>query len=143
MATSSYKTFLMKKGDTGDAYTKLVDIKDYPDLGGEPEQIETTTLSDSMTTSIPGIQTLESFQFNANYEKEKYAELKALEGKTASYAVWFGGTGEGASLAPTGSEGKYSFEGQLSVFVVGAGVNAVRDMRITILPSTVVTFAAE
>ena len=49
MATSSYKSFLMKKG-TGDTYEKLVDIKDYPDIGGSPETLETTTLSDSMQT---------------------------------------------------------------------------------------------
>lgn len=139
MATSSYKTFLMHKS-SGGQYEKLVDIKSYPDLGGEPEQLDTTTLSDNMTTSIAGIQSLESMQFDANYDKAKYAELKALEGKEEDYAVWYGGTGEGESLTPTGEDGKFSFKGQLSVFVAGAGVNAVRDMRITILPSTVITF---
>lgn len=139
MATSSYKTFLMHKS-SGGQYEKLVDIKSYPDLGGEPEQLDTTTLSDNMTTSIAGIQSLESMQFDANYDKTKYAELKALEGKEEDYAVWYGGTGEGKDLTPTGEDGKFSFKGQLSVFVAGAGVNAVRDMRITILPSTVITF---
>lgn len=139
MATSSYKTFLMHKS-SGGQYEKLVDIKSYPDLGGEPEQLDTTTLSDNMTTSIAGIQSLESMQFDANYDKTKYAELKALEGKEEDYAVWYGGTGEGEGLTPTGEDGKFSFKGQLSVFVAGAGVNAVRDMRITILPSTVITF---
>ena len=139
MATSSYKTFLMHKS-SGGQYEKLVDIKSYPDLGGEPKQLDTTTLSDNMTTSIAGIQSLESMQFDANYDKAKYAELKALEGKEEDYAVWYGGTGEGESLTPTGEDGKFSFKGQLSVFVAGAGVNAVRDMRITILPSTVITF---
>jgi hypothetical protein len=32
MAISTYKAFLMKKG-TGDAYEKLIDIKEFPDLG--------------------------------------------------------------------------------------------------------------
>ena len=35
MAISTYKVFLMKKGD-GSTYSKLVDIKDFPDLGGAP-----------------------------------------------------------------------------------------------------------
>ncbi len=39
MATSSYKTFLMYK--KASAYEKLVDIKDFPDLGGSPEMLET------------------------------------------------------------------------------------------------------
>ena len=40
MAISTYKVFLMKKGTS--TYEKLVDIKDFPDLGGAPEMLETT-----------------------------------------------------------------------------------------------------
>lgn len=132
----------MKKG-TGETYEKLVDIKSFPDLGGEPEMLETTSLSDNMQTYIPGIQSLDSLQFDANYDKAKYTELKALESEAGSYAVWFGGTGEGANLTPTGSDGKFNFDGQLSVFPVGGGVNEVIDMRITIAPSTPITLASE
>ena len=138
MAVSTYRVFLMKKG-SGSEYEKLVDIKSFPDLGGEPEMLETTTLSDGMQTYIPGIQSLDSLSFDANYDKAKFTELKALEGETESYAVWIGGTGEGASLTPTGADGKFVFEGQLSVFPVGGGVNEVIDMRITIAPSTPIT----
>lgn len=35
MAISTYKVFLMKKDDSEDTYSKLVDIKEFPDLGGE------------------------------------------------------------------------------------------------------------
>lgn len=48
MAISTYKVFLMKKADTGEQWSKLIDIKEFPDLGGEPEMLETTTLSDNM-----------------------------------------------------------------------------------------------
>ena len=67
MAISTYKTFLMKKGDTGDTWSKLIDIKEFPDLGGEPEMMETTTLSDDMQTYIDGIQSLDGLSFTANY----------------------------------------------------------------------------
>lgn len=33
MAISSYKAFLMYKATSGSSWTKLVDIKDFPDLG--------------------------------------------------------------------------------------------------------------
>ena len=59
MAISTYGISLMYK-ETGSTYTKLIDIKDFPDLGGAPEMLETTTLSDSMQTYIPGIQTLDA-----------------------------------------------------------------------------------
>lgn len=141
MAISTYKIFLMKKDST--AYEKLIDIKDFPDLGGAPEMLETTTLSDNMQTYIPGIQSLDALEFTANYTKEDFTKLKALEGQEIELAVWFGGTGEGASLTPTGSDGKFEFTGQLSVFPVGGGVNEVVDMTITIAPSTPIIMAED
>ena len=138
MASSSYKTFLMQKG-TGSTYSKLVDIKDYPDLGGTPELLPTTTLSDSMETNIAGIQSLDALQFTCNYDLQTYTTLKALEGQTKSYAVWMGGTESNGVVTPTGSEGKFKFDGQLSVYVTGKGVNEVREMVISIAASTVIS----
>lgn len=141
MAISTYKVFLMHKVAAAEAYTKLIDIKEFPDLGGEPEMLETTTLSDKMQTYIAGIQSLEGLSFLSNYDKADYAKLKALEGKKEQYAVWFGGTEAGGVVTPDGSNGKFSFDGELSVYPVGGGVNEVVDMNITIAPSTVITFA--
>lgn len=135
MAISTYKAFLMKGTE------KLVDIKSFPDLGGAPEMLETTTLSDGAQTFIPGIQTLEALTFEANYDKADYTKLLALEGVENEYAVWFGGTEEGGVATPTGEEGKFSFSGKLSVFVTGGGVNEVVGMTITIAPSTKITMA--
>lgn len=129
---------------TGDTPTwaKLVDIKDFPDLGGAPEMLETTTLSDGMQTYIPGIQSSDALEFTANYTKADFTTLKALEGTTTKFAVWFGATEEGGVLTPTGTDGKFEFEGVLSVFPVGGGVNEVVDMTITIAPSTAITVGA-
>lgn len=137
MAISTYKIFLMQKNST--AWEKVVDIKEFPDLGGTPEMLETTTLSDKMQTYIPGIQSLDALEFTSNYTLEEYKKLKALEGTDKQYAVWFGGTESGDTVTPTGSDGKFKFNGQLSVFPVGGGVNEVVDMTITIAPSTPIT----
>lgn len=139
MAISTYKVFLMQKN--GSTWNKLVDIKEFPDLGGEPEMLETTTLSDNMQTYIPGIQSLDGLSFTCNYTLADFKTLKALEGETNSYAVWLGGTETGGVLTPDGSNGKFSFDGQLSVYPVGGGVNEVIDMNVTIAPSTPITFA--
>lgn len=143
MAISTYKVFLMKKGTEPDTYEKLVDIKEFPDLGGEPEMLETTTLSDNMQTYIAGIQSLDGLSFTANYDMTDFQKLKALEGKTDSYAVWLGGQESGGVVTPDGSNGKFEFDGQLSVYPVGGGVNEVVDMNISIAPSTPITFSAE
>ena len=144
-ATSTYMTFLMHvktpaAGGTPAEYEKLVDITEFPDLGTDPEMLETTTLSDRMQTFILGIQGNEGLNFNTNYDHSEYLALKALERKTEGYAVWFGGTENAdGTVTPTGTEGKFSFDGQLSVRVTGGGVNEVRGMGITIAPSTVIT----
>lgn len=137
MAISTYKVFLMMKESS--AYEKLVDIKDFPDMGGAPEMLETTTLSDKMQTYIPGIQSTDALEFTANYTKADFDKLKALEGVEKQFAVWFGGTETAGTLTPSGSDGKFEFKGQLSVFPVGGGVNEVVDMTITIAPSTPIT----
>ena len=142
MAISTYKVFLMHKASGGDTYSKLVDIKEFPDLGGEPEMLETTTLSDNMQTYIAGIQSLDGLAFAANYDLEKFTELKALEGSQHDFAVWFGGTEAGGVVTPDGSNGKFSFKGELSVYPVGGGVNEVVGMNITIAPSTPIAFSA-
>lgn len=138
MAISTFKTFLMHK-KSGATYEKLIDITEFPDLGGDPELLETTTTSDRMKTYILGILGNEGLKFSTNYDHTEYKALKALENKTDGYAVWFGGTdAEDGSVTPTGTDGKFSFDGQLSVHVNGGKTNEVVGMSITIAPSTVI-----
>ena len=141
MAISTFKSFLMQKNSS--SWEKLIDIKSFPDLGGAPELLETTTLSDSMTTNIMGIQSLDALEFECNYTKEDYAKLKALEGKDSDFAVWLGGTEAGGAVTPTGSDGKFEFKGQLSVYVNGGGVNEVVNMTVSIAASTPITMGAD
>ena len=131
MAISTYGISLMYKTE-GSTYSKLIDIKDFPDLGGTPEMLETTTLSDNMQTYIPGIQTLDALEFTANYTLADFKKIKAMEGKDTAFAVWFGAEG---------ADGKFEFNGQISAFPVGGGVNEVVSMTISIAPSTPITIA--
>ena len=85
MAISTYKIFLMRK-DTAD-WKKLIDIKEFPDLGGTPEMLETTTLTDRMQTYIPGIQSLDAMEFSANYTLTEYKKLKLLERKSMLFGL--------------------------------------------------------
>lgn len=141
MAISTYKVFLMLgSGTTTVTYSKLIDIKDFPDLGGNPELIETTTLSDNMQTYIPGIQSDDGLTFTCNYTADDFETLKDLEGVEKDFSVWFGGTESGGVVTPTGSDGKFSFKGQLSVYANGGGVNEVVNMTVTIAPSTPITW---
>lgn len=126
MAISTYGVTL-KWGTSAEALTKTVDIKNFPDLGGAPELIETTTLSDAMQTFINGIQTAGEMAFTCNYTKADYTAVKADEGKELYYALEFGEDGD---------EGIFEWQGEHSVYLTGAEVNAVVEMVISIAPST-------
>ena len=99
-------------------------------------------LQTSLQKHIAGIQSLDGLSFTANYTLADFQTLKALEGKKVSYAVWFGGTESDGTVTPDGSNGKFSFDGELSVYPVGGGVNEVVNMNITIAPSTPIAFSA-
>ena len=138
MAINTYGSYLMHSTD-GTTYTKLIDIKDYPDMIEAPEQLDATTLSDPMRVYIPGIKDVSgAIEFTANYSASDFAAVQALEGKEGFFAVWFGeNAGE-----PDGSKGKFSFKGYPYASKAGGGVNEVSDMKVGIIPSTEITFAA-
>lgn len=129
MAISSYNTIL-KWGESADAVSKVVDIKDFGDLGGEAEEIETTTLSDKAKTSIAGIQDQSGIPFTCNYDKETYATVKATENKDLFFALELQ---DGSS---------FKWQGQYTTMLSGKGVNEAMEFTINVLPSTEIVFDA-
>lgn len=129
--TSTIGTYLMQGSGSGTiTYTKLCDIKDYPDLIGAPEPLETTTLSDSARTYIQGLKNNEQLTFTANYTENDFNTLNTLSGEQF-LAIDFG---------TDGADGRFTFKGYVSVSIVGHGVNEVREMSIVITPTTEITF---
>ena len=125
-AISTYGITL-KWGSSPEALSKIIDIKDFPDLGGAPELLETTTLSDAAQTFINGIQTLSAMEFTANYTREDFEAVSADANTPLYYSLEFGDEGE---------EGIFEWQGEHDVWVTGAGVNAPVEMKISIAPST-------
>lgn len=134
--TSSFKTYLMYKADGKTSYEKLVDVKEIPDLGSAPNTLDATTLSDSQKVYVNDIFDPGSLEFTANYDADDFDRLKAIEGERLSFAVWMGAEVTAGEYVPTGSEGKFEFEGELAVWAKGASVSAIRDMGIAIAPAT-------
>lgn len=138
-ASATMHTYLLYKVDN--SYKKLVDIKDFPSLGGSPEQIETTTLSNEKSTFVNGVQSMPTFEFLANYTMDDFDALNTLqtEAQVHEFVLAFGKpTGTSSSY---GSLGSWSWEGQLSVWVEGGGVNAAREMRVSISVTKEPTFS--
>jgi hypothetical protein len=137
MAQSSYNTILKYATKGSNDFKVLVDIKDFPDLGGTPELLETTTLSNASQTYISGIQSMDALQFTANYTKESFESISALKGQQLDFRLEFGNdTGEG-------NDGVFGWSGDVIVWVNGAGVNEVIEMTVSIAPSTEITLIEE
>lgn len=119
-AYTSYQTYLMKAGTT--AWEKLIDIRDFPDVHGDPNMLDTTTLSDAEETQIPGIKKASDKKFRALYTKAAYSTLKALEGTAIRIAIYFG---------EDGADGIFEGKGILTVKVLGKGVDEVREMELS------------
>lgn len=125
MAVATMNTILKYKLE--DEFVKLVDIKEYPDMGSEPEKIDTTTLSElRMRTSINGLQDAPDLAFIANYDKTAYELIDGLVGEQEFQL----------ELGEDGVDGKFGWSGEVSVYLTGSGVNEVREMNIPVSAST-------
>jgi len=120
----------LRWGLTALTVTKVVDIKDFPDLGGAPELLETTTLSDAAQMFINGIQSQSAMEFTCNYTKADYQAVVEDADTDLFYNLNFG------------TEGVFEWRGQHTAWLVGAGVNAVTEMKISVAPSTKPTLKA-
>lgn len=125
MAKCTNKTFLMVKKAGGAGFEKLIDITQYPDLGGAKEKIDVTTLSDTKKRTINGIEDVSDLEFSAWYEKSDYEKLLALEkaGKIDTYQLWFGEDGE---------DGIFEWGGCMAVYPTSGSSNAAREMSFSI-----------
>ena len=138
---NTYMTFLMNSTN-GTSYTDIVPIKDYPDFLNEVNTIDVTNLQNEMHTYIMGLlDTGGDMTFTANYDKTNYSTIRGLAGSEQYLAIWFGGTKSGSTITPTGTDGKWSFQGLINVGLVGKGVDEAREMQIHVTPSTDMTFA--
>ena len=141
-AISTFQTYLVYRTTSSGSYTKVVDIKDYPDMEPEPNLLDATTLSDGIEKKIPGIKRMSDngLQFTANYTKENYAAVKELENHQYEYGLWFGGTSAGV---PDGHNGKFTWTGDIRASYVGKGVDEVQEMRANCYPASDPVWSAE
>lgn len=126
MAVSSANTTLSYSPD-GTTYTKLLDITDYPDLGAAPNKIDTTDLSQTvMKTFVLGLQESPDLNFGANFDKTVYATIAALN---ASYHFKL-------EFGTAGADGAFTWQGKISIFANGAGVDESRKMTVALSAET-------
>ena len=106
-------------------------IKDFPDLdNGEPDQVEITTLCDSVHKYIDGLGNLpEELEFTCNFDEDLYDKILTL-GAEGHWGLQLG-TGSGAP--------QWVFTGKARVYMVGGGVGDVLEMKVAIKPTSQIT----
>lgn len=132
-AIHTAKTFLYY-GDTAGSLTTHIPVKDIPDLGGSASQVETTDLeSYPYKTYIDGLQELDSFEFLANYTKERYKIVNDLakSDKVKFFEVRIGQNGE---------HGVFAFSGKVKVWKSAISVDAPQEFKFTVTPGNGVDF---
>lgn len=108
---------------------ELTNLQEIPDLGGEAESIEITTLSDAAHMYTDGILNYgDSLGFKFLYEKAQFVELNALDGSQS----WKVSLPDGANC---------SFSGTCSVKLDGVGVNAALTYTLSIKPDSEMIWA--
>lgn len=121
--TLSYKT-----GAAGD-FTQLANLQEIPDLGGETEAIEITTLADDAHMYMDGIKNYgDSIAFKFLYDKTQFETLTGLTG-TSTWKV---------TLPDTTT---CTFSGTSSVKLDGIGVNAALSYTLSIKPNSAMAWA--
>lgn len=127
MAISTVNTKLMYCATESGTYKELLPITSYPDMGGTPSKLDTTDLSAiKYKTGILGLQEIPDLVFEANYDEDLYGTISALT-TTQWFKLYFGTDGE---------DGIFKWSGNVSIFVMGGGVDEVRKMQVTLSAET-------
>lgn len=118
----SYKT-------EGEVYTDLTDLQEIPDMGGETESIEITTLADAAHMYTNGIKSYgDSLEFSFLYASAQFDTLNALTGSVG----WKVTLPDNTSC---------TFTGSCSVKLNGVGVNDVLTYVLAIKPDSEMVWA--
>lgn len=114
-----------------ETYTVLTDLQEIPDLGGETESIEITTLDDAAHMYMNGLISYgDSLAFKFLYKPEQFKTLSGLKGSLG----WKVEIPDGASTTIT-------FTGESSVKLDGVGTNSPLTYTLSIKPDSEMIFA--
>lgn len=110
-------------------FIALTNLQEIPDLGGEVEAIEITTLADAAHTYTDGIKNYgDSLAFKFLYESTQFETLNGLTGASE----WKVELPDGAAC---------TFGGTSSVKLDGVGVNAALTYTLSVKPNTEMAWA--
>jgi hypothetical protein len=124
MAVISKGIELSYKAQGGSEFIALTNLQEIPELGGDTEAIEITTLADAAHTYTDGLKNYgDSLAFVFLYETAQFETLNGLEG----VSEWQVSLPDGTTC---------SFSGTSSVKLAGAGVNVALTYTLAVKPNS-------
>ena len=124
MAIISKGITLSYKNGTSGEFVELTNLQEIPELGGDAEAIEITTLADAAHMYTDGIKNYgDSLAFKFLYETAQFETLTALTGSSEWQVALPDGTTCG-------------FSGTSSVKLDGVGVNAALTYTLAVKPNS-------
>lgn len=127
MAVISKGITLSYKSDAD--FVELTNLQEIPELGGETEAIEITTLADAAHTYTDGLINYgDSLAFKFLYESAQFMTLNGLEG----VSEWKVSLPDGEAC---------TFSGSSAVKLDGVGVNAALTYTLSIKPNSEMVWA--
>ena len=125
MAVISKGITLSYKAASGSDFIELTNLQEIPELGGDTEAIEITTLADAAHMYTDGIKNYgDSLAFKFLYETAQFDTLQAMAGDQAEWQVEL----------PDATT--CTFGGTASVKLDGVGVNAALTYTLAIKPNS-------
>ena len=129
MAIISKGIELSYKAGTATEYTALSDLQEIPELNGDKEAIEITTLADEAHKYTDGIANYgDSLTFKFLYDATQFETLMGLDGAVD----W---------KVTLPDESACTFKGTCNVKLDGVGVNAVLTYSLSIRPQSAMAWA--
>ena len=114
---------------SGESFVDLTNLQEIPDLGGDVEAIEITTLADAAHTYTDGLKNYgDSLAFKFLYDGTQFSTLNGLTG-----------VNEWKVTLP--DEATCTFSGTNSVKLDGVGTNAAVTYTLSIKPNTEMVWA--
>lgn len=128
-------TKLSYKAGTGSTYTALTDLIEYPDMGGDVDSIEITTLDDGAHVYMNGLDDYgENLSFKFLYKPTQFATLSGLTG-TISWKLEL----------PDGTDGALdtaiTWDGECHCKLLGKTYNEALEYELDIKPSSAMAIA--
>ena len=75
----------LERSSDGTTWEEFADIKTIPELGGDTEKVDVTTLADDRRKQVEGIQNASNVQFQVVYKGPSFAKALAEAGDRKQY----------------------------------------------------------